>query len=70
MREDFRPDSDVDVLVVFDDKAQWDLIDHLHAEDELAQIFSRKVDLIEKRVVSNPFRRRHILSNKQVIYAA
>jgi len=29
--DDFRPDSDVDVLVVFQDDAQWDLFDHMKA---------------------------------------
>ena len=70
LREDFKRDSDVDVLVVFDDRAEWDLMDHLHAEDELAKIFGRNVDLIEMRVVSNPFRRHHILKNRQILYAA
>ena len=70
LREDFRPDSDVDVLVVFEDDAEWDLYDHMHAEDELRELFGRDVDLVEKSAISNPFRRRHILTNREVIYAA
>jgi hypothetical protein len=69
LREDFRPDSDVDVLVVFADDAEWDLWDHLHAEEELRQLFGRGVDLVEKSALRNPFRRHHILSNREVIYA-
>ena len=67
---DFRRDSDVDVLVVFQDDAKWDLFDHMKAEEELKRIFGREVDLVEKRAIRNPFRRRHILSNHEVIYAA
>ena len=66
---DFRPDSDVDVLVVFQDDAKWDLFDHMEAEEELRQIFGREVDLVEKKAIENPFRRHHILSNHEVIYA-
>jgi predicted nucleotidyltransferase len=68
--EDFRPDSDVDVLVVFDDAAKWSLFDYLHAEEELKQLFGRKVDLVEKKAIRNPFRRHHILNHHEVIYAA
>jgi len=68
--DDFRPDSDVDVLVVFQDDAKWDLFDHMNAEEELKQIFGREVDLVEKKAIRNPFRRYYILSNYEVIYAA
>jgi len=67
---DFRPDSDVDVLVVFQDDAKWNLFDHIKAEEELKQIFGREVDLVEKNAIRNPFRRHHILQNHQVIYAS
>ena len=68
--KDFRPDSDVDVLVIFQDDAKWDLFDHMAAEEELKHIFGREVDLVEKSAVRNPFRRRHIMSNHEVIYAS
>jgi predicted nucleotidyltransferase len=67
--DDFRADSDVDVLVVFQDDAKWNLFDHMNAEEELRQIFGRDVDLVEKRAIRNPFRRHHILNNCEVIYA-
>ena len=67
--DDFRRDSDVDALVVFQDDAKWDLFDHMKAEAELKGIFGRQVDLVEKTAIRNPFRRRHILSNHEVIYA-
>ena len=70
LREDFRPDSDVDVLVVFKDPTPWDLFDVMDAEEELEQILGRKVDLVEKRTIRNPFRRQHILKHHEVIYAS
>ncbi|GIW01459.1 nucleotidyltransferase family protein [Roseiflexus sp.] len=69
LRDDFRPDSDVDVLVVFDESASWSLFDLVHAQQELERMFERPVDLVEKKAVRNPFRRHHILHNREVIYA-
>ena len=70
LRDDFRPDSDVDVLVTFAPEDGWSLWDLLDMRDELAQMFGRKIDLVEQRSLVNPFRRRSILRTKQVIYAA
>lgn len=65
LREDFRPDSDIDVLVTYADDAAWSLWDTVTASDELSAIFGRKVDLISRQAVErgeNPFRREAILS--------
>ncbi len=69
LRDDFRSDSDVDVLVVFDESASWSLFDLVHAQQELERMFGRPIDLVEKKAVRNPFRRHHILHNREVIYA-
>jgi len=37
---------------------------------ELKALFGREVDLVEKQALRNPFRRRAILAEQQVIYAA
>jgi len=70
LREDFGPESDVDVLVVFAPGAGHGLFELARMEEELASIFGRKVDLVERGAVRNPFRRRAILSNLLVLYAA
>lgn len=70
LREDFRPDSDVDVLVSFEPQAPWSLFDLMEMIDELKMLFGRDVDLVEKAGIRNPFRRHAILTSKQVIYAA
>jgi hypothetical protein len=73
LRADFRPDSDVDVLVSFPLNASVSLFDMVHMQDELRQIFGRKVDLISKRGVEhsrNYLRRKAILESAQVIHVA
>ena len=70
LRDDFQPASDVDLLVVFGPDAPWDLWDITAMERELEQLFGRKVDLVEKRALKNPFRRFEILTTRQVLYAA
>jgi hypothetical protein len=70
LRDDFRPDSDVDVLVTFAPDARVSLWDWGEMLNELRAIFRRSVDLVEKAALRNPFRRRSILSTYQVIYAA
>lgn len=73
LREDFSPESDVDVLVSFAPDARWSLLDHVEMQDELKIIFGRNVDLISKRGIErsrNPIRRKEILESAEVIYAA
>ncbi len=62
----FRPDSDVDVLVSFAEEARWTLFDMVTMEDELAALFGRDVDLVERRTVErseNYIRRKHVLDS-------
>jgi predicted nucleotidyltransferase len=70
LREDFRPDSDVDVLVEYRDGAGLRFSEYLAAETELTGLFGRGVDLVTRKAVRNPFVRHHILNNRVVIYPA
>ncbi len=70
LRDDFRPDSDVDVLVTFEPDAPWSLWHLVDMKDELESIFGREVDLVEKKAIRNPIRREDILSSYEVVYAA
>lgn len=70
VRDDFGPQSDIDVLITFEDDVPWSLWDFGAMRDELAEAFGRRVDLVEKRAIKNPFRRHSILSNYEVIHAA
>jgi uncharacterized protein len=69
LREDFRPDSDIDVLVTFTPDAPYSIFDLVHMENELHGIFGRDVDLVEKAGLRNPYRRHEILKTCQVVYA-
>ena len=70
LRDDFGPDSDIDVLVVFQPDAPWSLWDLLDMREELRDLFGRTIDLVEKEALRNPFRRYEILKNHKVLYAA
>jgi len=73
LREDFRPNSDIDVLVTFSPEAKWRFKDQLAMKDELATMFGHTVDLVEKRLVEsskNYIRRRHILTSLERVYVA
>ena len=69
LTDEFRTDSDVDVLVTFADNQNWSLWDFIEMKEELQGILGREVDLVEKSSLRNPFRRRAILSTQRVIYA-
>jgi len=73
LRDDFGQDSDLDFLVTFDGEARWSLLDHIRMEDDLMAIASRPVDMITRRSVEsdrNWIRRKKILGNTQLLYAA
>ena len=70
LRPDFRPDSDVDFLVVFESGHIASLEEWIEMEAELRAILGRDIDLVERRLIVNPFRRHHILTNRQILYAA
>jgi hypothetical protein len=70
LRDDFRPDSDVDVLVTFGPGGGITFDNRVDMLDELKAIFGREVGLVEKKAIYNPFRRHSILKTKEVLYAA
>jgi len=70
LRDDFRPESDVDVLVEFEPNAPWSLWDWIDMINELKAAFGRDVDLVSKGGLRNPFRRHAIMTTREIIYAA
>jgi predicted nucleotidyltransferase/uncharacterized protein with HEPN domain len=73
LRDDFRPDSDVDVLVTFAPEVHWSFGKHMDMEEELGGILGRKVDLVPRDSVEkseNYIRRRRILSTLSPLYPA
>ncbi|MFQ5731185.1 MAG: nucleotidyltransferase family protein [Planctomycetaceae bacterium] len=68
LRDDFRTDSDVDVLVALRKDAEWSLWDWIEMVDEIKLLFGREVDVVEESGLRNPFRRHEILRTRKVIY--
>ena len=70
VRDDFGPESDVDVLVRFEPDAGWSLFDLVTMQDELQDLFGRTVHLVEAEGLRNPFRRDEIMRTREVVYAS
>jgi hypothetical protein len=70
LRDDFRPDSDIDVLLTFDPQHRMSWDDRIKMQSEIEQLFRRNVDLVNKKYLKNPYRRHEILSTCEVVYAA
>jgi predicted nucleotidyltransferase len=70
LTDDFRDDSDLDFLITFNDSAEISLFELNAIRDELSTHFGRRVDLVEKRAIRNPYRRSAILTANQVLIEA
>lgn len=73
LRDDFRPDSDVDVLVTFAPGAHWSLFDMVRMQRELESFLGREVDLVERKAVEqseNYIRRKKILESLVPVYVS
>jgi predicted nucleotidyltransferase len=71
LRDDFGPESDIDVLVTFAEDANWSLFAFVRCKEELEALFGRRVDLLTRPAVErshNPYRRNAILSSAEAIY--
>ena len=68
LRDDFRPDSDVDVLVEFEPGARTGFA-FFGMQEELSEILGRKVDLNTPQCLSKYFRD-EVLEQARVVYAA
>ena len=72
-RDDFRPDSDLDVLVSPEPGVTWSLMDLGTMREELIDLSGRPVDLLVRRAVEaspNWIRRKAILESAEVVFAA
>ena len=73
LRDDFGPESDIDVLVQFGADRGLTLFDIVRMEDELRELFGREVDLADREAVEqsrNHIRRNAILTAAETVYAA
>ncbi len=67
LRADFGPDSDIDVLVEFDEEARITLFDMVDIQDELAALLGRNIDLTTPDGLSK-YIRPDVIANAQVVY--
>lgn len=72
LRDDFRPDSDVDLLATYEPEAHWSLLDRVRMRIELESLLGREVDLLNRRALERAGRRpraAQILAQAQLLYA-
>jgi uncharacterized protein len=69
LRDDFRPDSDVDVLVAFEPEARVGCVTLSRMQRELSELFQRPVDLVPMDGLK-PVIRESVLLSAQDVYAA
>ena len=62
------PGSDLDLLIEFDDDAGWSLLDVARLQGEVEDLAGRRVDLVERRALVNPYRRRSILRDARLLH--
>jgi len=69
LRDDFRPDSDIDVLITFEPGKTLTLDSYTDISDELSTLFhARNIDLVESDRLVDPYRRHEILRTREPLY--
>ena len=69
LRQDYHPDSDVDLLVSFEPAARVTFLTLARMQRELEALLGRNVDLVPKDGLK-PVIREHVLATARVLYAA
>ncbi len=73
LRDDFSPESDVDLLVSFAPEFRRGLVETLEIQSQIQNLLGREVDLIVRKALEsseNIPRRDRILNSAQVVYVA
>jgi predicted nucleotidyltransferase len=68
VREDFRPDSDVDMLIAFPPDRRIGLFGLAQIQEELSEAIGRQVDLVPRNGL-NPVIREGVLREARTLYA-
>ena len=72
LRDDFRSDSDIDVLVRLTPNHSWGL-EFIQMREELSVLFQRPIDLLTRQSIMNSrniLRHQTILDTAEIIYVA
>jgi hypothetical protein len=73
LRDDFKPTSDIDVLITFAPNARKGLLTLARIKHELEELLGREVDISTRRSIEqspNTIRKHNILQSAQVLYVA
>lgn len=73
LRIDFDEDSDIDLLVTFEDKTKYSLFDIVRVKEDFEKLFDRPVDIVNHKAIEkskNSYRKKAILDTAKVIYAS
>ena len=70
LREDFSLNSDVDILISFNEDSEISLFDIMDIENEISKLINKEVTVVEEKSLKNPIRKNRILSTREIIYAA
>ena len=70
LRDDFKPVSDIDIMVKFAKTAKYSFFEFFDLKNRFEQLFKRKIDLVEIDGIKNPYRRSEILKTARQIYAS
>lgn len=71
LRPDFRPDSDIDLLVDFDESTSINAFQRYFGfKEAMEQLLGRPVDLITLKSLSNPYFKKVLEETSQALYAA
>ena len=69
LTEDFKVDSDIDLTVEIDQKDPLSYSDsYFNLKFQLEQLFQRKVDLLERKSIKNPYLKAQIEQTQVLIY--
>jgi predicted nucleotidyltransferase len=69
LTEDFKIESDIDLIVDIDEKDPLSYSDsYFNLKFQLEQLFQRKVDLLEKKALKNPYLREKLEHTMVRIY--
>jgi predicted nucleotidyltransferase len=73
LRNDFNPDSDIDLLIEFKPESGISLFDLVDLKKEFEELFGRDVDIVSKNAIKlsrNQLKKKSILENYKIIYAS
>jgi hypothetical protein len=69
LREDFNAQSDIDLIVDFEEKDPFTYADlYFNLKNLLEELFNRNIDLLEERAIRNPLFKKEIDKTKVLIY--